>query len=101
MPTTKQGYKNRRNRKNCKYYCVESDFCSKLFVRCVGPVLCNKYTPIIKETQEILCIGREIMFSGKGKGVIASISGDICTVTFENDKIQCKKEQLINRISKT
>ena len=43
LPTTGQGQKNRRDRKNCEYYHENTKFCSKIWNQCVGPVICRKY----------------------------------------------------------
>ena len=98
MSTTKRGYKNKRNRKNCKHYCLENNFCTKLFTKCVGPTLCKKFTNTKKDKDNTIYVGKELIFPNRGKGIITSIKDDICTVTFENKKVQCKKEQLIERI---
>ena len=48
LPTTGQGQKNRRDRKNCEYYHKNTEFCSKIWNQYVGSVICRKN----KEKQE-------------------------------------------------
>jgi hypothetical protein len=43
LPTTGNGQKGRRDRKRCDYYHKETGFCSKIWNKCVGPVICRKY----------------------------------------------------------
>lgn len=43
MPTTKRGQRNRRNRKDCTHYNLQTGFCHKLWTQCVGPSFCRKF----------------------------------------------------------
>lgn len=100
MPTTRRGYRNKRDRKHCKYYRLETNFCTKLFAKCVGPTLCNKFVDVQIENDSIY-VGLEVVFPKRGKGVVTSIDEDICTVTFSSAKVQCKKSILIDVINKS
>ena len=46
MPTTKKGLHGKRNRKRCRFYDRDDNWCKKLFNKCVGPVLCGKYLEV-------------------------------------------------------
>lgn len=90
MPTTGRGNKNRRDRKKCKFYHVETKWCTKIRNLCVGPTLCMKYREEAdagkKHTKREFDIGTIVYSKRRGQGRIVTISEDICTIQFSTGK---------------
>ncbi len=80
MPTTRCGYKNKRNRKSCDFYDSETKFCSKIWTQCVGPNICNKYTSTKRTNREKIYVGLKIDIPNKGEAEIVCIDREICTL---------------------
>ena len=86
-PTTGKGNLNRRDRRRCIHYQRETKLCAITWIHCEGPTICKTYTE--PSTVEPL-LGKKVMNKTFGEGVVSSVSGDICTVTYKTKKIQCK-----------
>lgn len=101
LPTTGKGQKNRRDRRNCKFYDSATKNCSKIQNKCVGPAICKKFAAGKPESS---ChnkhIGAIVYSKGFGRGEIISISGDICSVQFAEVKMQYKYPEILKKVKK-
>ena len=89
-PTTGKGNLNRRDRRRCDHYQHETGLCALTWIHCVGPTICKTYSEPkqqIRSKESVL--GKTVMNKTFGKGVISSVSGDICTITYKTTKMQC------------
>jgi hypothetical protein len=100
LPTTGKGKTERRTRKNCCYYNGETGWCRKIFNTCVGPSICRKYKDISqnKDNRETL-LNKVVYSKYLGKGIVVSVSTDICTIQYEERKVQIKRKDLENLIA--
>lgn len=90
MPTTGKGNENRRDRKLCEFYHPETQYCSKIRNRCVGPTICMKYRTRNRSSNNAQKskngTGTIVYNEQRGQGIITTISHDICTIQFDSGK---------------
>lgn len=91
LPTTGNGQKGRRDRKKCKYYHADTQFCSKIWNCCVGPVACKKFEEKQLNEEHKYAVGTTVYSQHYGEGKIVTISRDICTIQFASgEKVTAK-----------
>ena len=89
-PTTGKGNLNRRDRRRCEHYRRETGLCAVTWIHCVGPTICKTYCEPKRQSRSSgSVLGKTVTNKKFGKGVITSISGDICTITYKTTKMQC------------
>ena len=100
-PTTGQGQQNRRDRRRCRHYDSGTKYCDKLRTHCVGPTLCEKYSPrkniSNKNSTLSTCpkAGTIVHSQYLGDGIITSVDGELCTIEFKGIRIQRKLKDII------
>lgn len=93
----KKGESNKRNRKDCEFFDIHTRFCFKLKITCVGfsNTLCPLHLSDNKKINKPK-VGTKVWSVQRGVGTVKTISSELCTIQFEDTKVQCRYKWLID-----